>query len=167
MARERERQKGERVLTEGQEEWIQKVSLLEREIENSQKQVEQEEMRNKDLMDQLVNFEEDKQQFILKIKELEEDNIRLMKCGKEKINRSDNHEITLTIKTEQEKRIDSEQAIQLWINKYSKTMEELKETTEFISEMKDQMDEIESELVELKESKELQTQLIYLTKTND
>jgi hypothetical protein len=46
-------------------------------------------------------------------------------------------------------------------------MEELKETTEFISEMKDQMDEIEAELVELKESKELQTQLIYLTKTND
>ena len=44
-------------------------------------------------------------------------------------------------------------------------MEELKETVEFISEMKEQMDEIETELIELKESKELQTQLIYLTKT--
>ena len=73
----------------------------------------------------------------------------------------------MAIKNEQEKRIESEQAIELWINKYAKTMEELKETTEFISEMKDQMDEIEGELVELKESKELQTQLIYLTKTND
>ena len=46
-------------------------------------------------------------------------------------------------------------------------MEELKETVEFIAEMKDHIDEIENELVELKESKELQTQLIYLTKTND
>ena len=43
-------------------------------------------------------------------------------------------------------------------------MEELKETAEFIVEMKEQMDEIEGELIELKESKELQTQLIYLTK---
>ena len=71
----------------------------------------------------------------------------------------------MAIKNEQEKRIESEQAIELWINKYAKTMEELKETVEFISEMKDQMDEIEAELIELKESKELQTQLIYLTKT--
>jgi hypothetical protein len=46
-------------------------------------------------------------------------------------------------------------------------MEELKVTADFISEMRDQMDEIEAELVELKESKELQTQLIYLTKTNE
>lgn len=73
----------------------------------------------------------------------------------------------MTIKSEQEKRIESEQTIQLWISKYSKTMEELKETVEFIAEMKDHIDEIENELVELKESKELQTQLIYLTKTND
>lgn len=71
--------RGECVLTEGQEEWIQKVTVLEREIESGRKQMEESELRNKDLMDQLVNFEEDKQQFILKIKELEEDNIRLMK----------------------------------------------------------------------------------------
>jgi len=61
--------------------------------------------------------------------------------------------------------LNSEQALEVWINKYAKTMEELKETVEFISEMKEQMDEIETELIELKESKELQTQLIYLTKT--
>lgn len=61
--------------------------------------------------------------------------------------------------------MNSEQALEVWINKYAKTMEELKETVEFISEMKEQMDEIETELIELKESKELQTQLIYLTKT--
>ena len=78
--------------------------------------------------------------------------------------KSDNHEITLAIKTEQENRIKSEQAVEIYINKYEKTMEELKETAEFIAEMKEQMDEIEGELVELKESKELQTQLIYLTK---
>lgn len=61
--------------------------------------------------------------------------------------------------------MNSEQALEVWINKYAKTMEELKETVEFISEMKEQMDEIETELIELKESKELQKQLIYLTKT--
>jgi uncharacterized coiled-coil DUF342 family protein len=71
----------------------------------------------------------------------------------------------MTIKNEQEKRMNAEQALEIWINKYAKTMEELKETVEFIAEMKEQMDEIETELIELKESKELQTQLIYLTKT--
>ena len=46
-------------------------------------------------------------------------------------------------------------------------MEELKESLGFIAEIKDQIIDVENELVELKESKELQTKLIYLTKTTE
>lgn len=63
----------------GQEEWESKIKQLESELENNQRRLEEEILQNKEIMEQISTFEEDKEQFILKIQELEEDNIRLMK----------------------------------------------------------------------------------------
>ena len=63
----------------GQEEWMAKIKDLENELETNQKRLEEEIYQNKEIVGQMNNFEEDKEQFILKIQELEEDNIRLMK----------------------------------------------------------------------------------------
>jgi hypothetical protein len=63
----------------GQEEWLTKIKDLENELETNQKRLEEEIYQNKEFVGQMNNFEEDKEQFILKIQELEEDNIRLMK----------------------------------------------------------------------------------------
>ena len=52
---------------------------MEAELEEQRKNWEAEKEQSKELVDQLNMFEEDKQQFMLKIQELEEDNIRLMK----------------------------------------------------------------------------------------
>ena len=49
------------------------------ELEKNHHQLQEETKQNRDIMVQMSNFEEDKEQFILKIQELEEDNIRLMK----------------------------------------------------------------------------------------
>lgn len=69
------------MLIEGEGEWAEKVRQMETEMEQQRKTREAEKDQNKELLDQLNIFEEDKQQFMLKIQELEEDNIRLMKYG--------------------------------------------------------------------------------------
>jgi coenzyme F420-reducing hydrogenase delta subunit len=70
---------GERELTEGDSKWSEKVNILEVELTELRVNLENEKIQNKELLEQLNAFEEDKQQFMLKIQELEEDNIRLMK----------------------------------------------------------------------------------------
>lgn len=49
------------------------------ELDKNHSRLQEESKQNRDVMLQMSNFEEDKEQFIFKIQELEEDNIRLMK----------------------------------------------------------------------------------------
>jgi hypothetical protein len=58
---------------------VSKIKQLESELEDNQRRLDEEILQNKEIMEQMNTFEEDKEQFILKIQELEEDNIRLMK----------------------------------------------------------------------------------------
>lgn len=70
----------------------------------------------------------------------------------------------MAFKMEQEKRIGAEQEINRLAEKCDRSLDELRSAFEFISQTKEQFEEIEVELVDIKESKELQARMVYMVK---
>jgi hypothetical protein len=70
-----------------------------------------------------------------------------------------------SLEMENQHRLNAETAFNNCSKKYEMAMDELKESIGFISTLRDQIENIEEELTELKESKELYTQVELFSKT--
>ena len=66
---------------------------------------------------------------------------------------------------ENQYRINAENALKDMTKKYEITMDELKESVEFIAELREEIHKIDEELTKLKNSKELYTQFELFSKT--
>lgn len=73
----------------------------------------------------------------------------------------------MAFKIQQEKRIAAEQEISRLAEKCDRSLDELRSAFEFISQTKEQFEEIEVELVDIKEAKELQARMVYMVKAED
>jgi hypothetical protein len=77
----------------------------------------------------------------------------------------DNEELSLAFNAEEEKRILLEKDNISLQQKYEKTMEELKETYNFLISINEEFGVVEKEAQELKDAKELHTHIFKITQT--
>lgn len=72
---------------------------------------------------------------------------------------SDNEQLSLAFKGEEEQRVILEKNNIKLIEKYDKTMEELKETYNFLISINGEFQEVENEAKDLKDAKEVHTHI--------
>lgn len=73
----------------------------------------------------------------------------------------------MAFKMEQEKRVSAEREVKRLAEKCDRSLDELRSAFEFISQTKTQFEEIEMELLDIKDSKKLQARMVYMVKEED